>query len=302
MRLSRKLAGGLVLLALSVLFWVVGPGCAASGPDAGGKVLKVVASANFYGDVVAQIGGARVTVTSILSDPNVDPHLYESNVRDAKAIAAADLAIENGGGYDDWMDKLLAASPNAKRVLLKAYDIAGTKLPDNEHVWYSVANIQQVAESVAATLTKLDPSGRTAYQSNLQTFKKALDTIREKTAAIKAKHNGTPVGLTETIFLYQTGPLGLKVLTPLEFQKAVAEGEDPPASAVISAENQVKAKKVKVLIYNKQTETKITAKLQAEAKAAGIPIVAVTETMPVGKNYQTWILDQLNALEQALGK
>jgi zinc/manganese transport system substrate-binding protein len=274
---------------------------AASAGAAPAKV-NVVAAENFYGNIASQLGGDRVKVTSILSDPNVDPHEYESNVEDAKAIAIADLVIENSGGYDDWMDKLLSAGTSAKRVLLKGYDIAPTKLPDNEHVWYNVDNVQAIAAAVTDSLKKIDPADAALFTKNLQTFGRSLGGIREKIAQLNARWNGTPVGLTETIFLYQANPLGLSVLTPFEFQKAIAEGNDPPADTVVAAESQVKGKKVKVLIYNEQTVSPITTRLQDEAKAAGIPVVPVTETMPSALNYQNWMLSQLAVLERALGK
>lgn len=284
----------------ALLFLIVGS--TAFGASASAKVINVVAAENFYGNIAGQLGGERIHVTSILSDPNVDPHEYESSVNDAKAVAAADLVIENGGGYDDWMDKLLSGSPSGKRVLLKAFDIAGNKLPDNEHVWYDLDNVQGIAQSVTGALQKLAPADASLFARNLQDFQQSLMKVRRKMADIKARWSGTPIGLTETIFLYQTKPLGLVVLTPIEFQKAIAEGNDPPADTVVLAENQVKGKKIKALIYNEQTISPITAKLQEEAKAAGIPIVPVTETMPSAMNYQNWMLSQLTTLAQALGR
>jgi len=294
-RTHARLGAATVFLAVSLAL------LSAAGSAAASKV-KIVAAENFYGNIAEQIGGDQVTVTSILSDPNVDPHEYESNVDDAKAIADADLVIENSGGYDDWMDKLLSASPNAKRVLLKGFDIAVTKLPDNEHIWYEVDNAQAVAHALADNLAKIDPAGAPAFKKNLQAFDHSLVAIRQKIAELKRKYGGTPVGLTETIFLYQSGPMGLKMLTPLEFQKSIAEGNDPPAEAAAEAESQVKNKQIKLLIYNEQTVTPITTKLQDEAKAAGIPILPVTETMPSAVNYQNWMLSQLVALDRDLGK
>jgi len=264
--------------------------------------INVVAAENFYGNIVTQLGGEKVNVTSILSDPNVDPHEYESSVEDAKALAAADLVIENSGGYDDWMDKLLSASPSSQRVLLKGFDIAPTKLPDNEHVWYNVDNVQAIAQAVTESLKKLDPANAQLFAKNLQTFGGSLARVRQKILLMNEKWHGTPVGLTETIFLYQAKPLGLSVLTPFEFQKAIAEGNDPPADTVVAAEKQVKGRKIKVLISNEQTVSAITTRLQDEAKAAGIPVVPVTETMPSALNYQDWMLSQLTVLERALGK
>jgi zinc/manganese transport system substrate-binding protein len=273
-----------------------------SNVAASGNVISAVAAENFYGDIVKQIGGSHVSVTSILSDPNIDPHSYETNVQNATTIAKAKLVIANGGGYDDWMDKLLASSPNNDRVVLKGFDLAQVKLTDNEHVWYSIVNVQVIAQAIADNLKKLDPVDGASYASNLQQFKQALQPVQQKIDGIKSKHANTPVALTETIFLYQAGPLGLNILTPFEFQKAIAEGNDPPANTVVTAETQVKQKQVKVLIYNEQTSTAITSRLQDDAKAQNIPIVGVTETMPPSKTYQAWMLDQLTALDEALGK
>jgi zinc/manganese transport system substrate-binding protein len=185
-------------------------------------------------------------------------------------------------------------------VLLKGFDIAPTKLPDNEHVWYNVDNVQAIAQVIAENLKKLDTQNAQLYAKNLETFKGSLARVRQKIVLMSQKWHGIPVGLTETIFLYQAKPLGLSVLTPFEFQKAIAEGNDPPADTVVAAENQVKGRKIKVLIYNEQTVSAITTRLQDEAKAAGIPVVPVTETMPSAMNYQDWMMSQLTALEGAL--
>ncbi len=273
----------------------------ATGGSASAGAIPVVAAENFYGDVVKQIGGSHVDVTSILSDPNVDPHEYESNVNNAKAVTKAKLVIESSGGYDGWMDKLLSASPNSSRLLIKGFDLAPTKLPDNVHVWYNVDNMVAIAQTMTDDLKKLDATDASTFDSNFQTFKQSLDQVHTKMSEIKAKYSGSPVGLTETIYLYQTQPLGLKVLTPFEFQKAMAEGNDPPADTVIAAENQVKGKQIKILIYNQQTVSPVTTKLQNDAKAEQIPIVPVTETMPPNKHYQSWMLDQLSTLENGLG-
>lgn len=272
----------------------------ANGNSSTSKVLNVVAAENFYGDMVKQLGGSHVAVTSILSDPNVDPHEYESSINTAKAVSKANLVIENGGGYDNWMDKLLSAAPSSNRVVLKGFDIATTRLPDNEHVWYSVDNVQVIAQAIIGQLKKLDAADAAAFDNNFQAFQQSLAQIRQKINEIKSKYNSTPVGLTETIFQYQAVPLGLKVLTPFEFQKAMAEGNDPPANTVVTAENQITGKQVKVLIYNEQAVSPVVTKLQNDAKAQHIPVIPVTETMPPGKQYQTWMLAQLNNLEQGL--
>lgn len=264
-------------------------------------MVKVVAAENFYGDIARQIGGPHVTVTSILSDPNVDPHEYQSNTRTALAVGQADLVIENGAGYDDWMDKILSSTPDSHRLLLIGYNVATTHLPENVHVWYSFENAATIAQAITADLRKLDPADTAGFENNLRTFQQSLQPLQQKIAAIKTKYSGTPVGLTETIYLYQTMPEGLRVLTLFEFEKAIAEGNDPPADTVITATDQIIHQQIKVLIYNEQTITPITTNLENLAQTRHIPIVPVTETMPPGKTYQSWMLDQLNVLQRALG-
>jgi zinc/manganese transport system substrate-binding protein len=271
-----------------------------SATPSSSTAINVVAAENFYGDMVKQLGGSHVSVTSILSDPNIDPHQYESNAQTAIQVSKAQLVIENSGGYDDWMDKILSGSPNSNRLVLKGFDVAQVKLPENVHVWYSIDNAATIAQAITDDLKKLDSADAATFDSNLQTFKQSLQPIQQKIVAIKSKYAGTPVGLTETIYLYQAVPLGLNVLTPFEFQKAMAEGNDPPADTVVTAENQINHHQIKVLIYNEQTITPSTTKLENDAMAQNIPIVPVTETTPRGKTYQTWMLDQLNTLEQAL--
>ena len=299
----RKISPWLVFsIIILFLLSACGSSSGGTGTATSSTAINVVAAENFYGDIVKQLGGSHVSVTSILSDPNVDPHEYESNVQTALTVNKAQFVIKNGGGYDSWLDRLLSASPNSNRVVLTGFDIATVKLPDNEHVWYSNVNIQTIAQAITADLKKLDPANAGNFDSNLRTFIQSLQQIQQKIDEIKGKYAGTPIGLTETIYLYQAGPLDLNVLTPFEFQKAMAEGNDPPADTVITAENQINKHQIKVLIYNEQTVTPSTTKLENDARTQNIPIVPVTETMPPGKTYQMWMLDQLNALEQALGR
>jgi len=288
------------LLMLAVLLLLSACGSSPQPGTGNTSAIAVVAAENFYGDIVQQIGGDRVSVTSILTDPTVDPHEYESNVQNAVAVSNARFVIKNGGGYDGWMDRLLAASPNTDRMVLTAYDAAPIKLPDNVHVWYSLEDIRAIARTIATSLKKLDSAHAAVFDHNLQQFEQALMPVQQRIDAIRGRYAGTAVGLTETIFLYQANPLGLKVLTPFEFQKAVAEGNDPPASSIIEASDQVAQRMIKVLIYNVQTNTPVTTNLLNAAKRQHIPTVAVTETMPSARTYQQWMLDQLVSLEQGL--
>jgi zinc/manganese transport system substrate-binding protein len=295
---SRKALAALagLLLVVTMLSACVG------GPDASRVpgVVNVVAAENFYGDIVRQLGGSHVSVTSLISNPNVDPHQYESNPQTAIEVSNAQLVIENGLGYDAWMDKVLSGSPNATRALLVAGQIADHKLPDNPHIWYGFDTMPTVAQAITNALKQLDSKDAAFFDSNLAAFVQSLTALEQKVAAIKAKYAGTPVALTETIYLYQSMPEGLNVQTPFEFMKAIAEGNDPPADTVATMNNLVNNRRVKILIYNEQTITPITTNLQNQARQHNIPVVPVTETMPPGKTYQTWMSDQLDALQQAL--
>lgn len=290
-------------MAIIVLFLLSACAGTTNGSTPGASsaaVIQVVAAENFYGNIIQQLGGNHVSVVSILSDPNVDPHQYESNVQTALAVTRAGLVIENGIGYDTWMDKLLSASPNPHRIVLTAGTIADHTLPDNPHVWYGFDNVQTIAQAMTDALKRLDSADAATFDSNLATFKQSLVPLQQKIRDIMSKYTGTPVALTETIYLYQSMPEGLNVLTPFEFEKAIAEGNDPPADTVVAANNQITGKQVKILIYNVQTITPITTNLQNEANKLNIPSVPVSETMPPSKTYQTWMMAQLNALMQAL--
>ena len=265
-----------------------------------GRGVTIVAAENFYGNLFQQLGGSHVSVTSLLNNPNADPHEFESSVQNAILVNNASIVIENGEGYDSWMDRLLAASPNPHRIVLIATALASHKLPDNPHVWYGIDNMQTIVQAMTDALKRVDPAHASVYEHNQTIVSRSLAAIQQTIAAMKAQYRGTPVGLTEDIYLYQASPLGLRVLTPYPFMKAIAEGNDPPADTVVTANNQITQRKIKVLIYNEQTVTPITTNLQQEAMQQHIPVVGVTETMPPDKTYQAWMLGQLAALANAL--
>src|SRR6266487_4739322 len=212
-RRKRTFAWGLpfVIICLFVLSACggSGSGSASTATSESSKVVNVVAAENFYGDIVKQLGGSHVDVTSILSDPNVDPHEYTSNVQTAQKVSEADLIVENSGGYDDWMDKLLSSSPNSHRIVVKGFDLATTRLPENEHVWYGINNMAPIAQGITDALKKLDSADASTFDSNLVTFKQSLTPLQQKIGEVNSKYQGTPVALTETIYLYQTTPEGL---------------------------------------------------------------------------------------------
>lgn len=297
MKKSYFIFGVLIVIAL---VYLLSKGVQQNHMETGTSVIHVVAAENFYGDVVKQLGGNHVQVLSILSDPNTDPHEYESSVQDSIAVAKANIVVENGLGYDTWMDKLLSASPSKNRVLLIGGKLASQPLSDNPHVWYGIDNVQTIAGDITNALKKTDPAHAMEFDRNLLAFDASLQPLRLKIADIKKNYEHTPVGLTETIYLYQTQPEGLHVLTPFAFEKAIAEGNDPAADDVAAANDQITKQQAKILIFNIQTVTPITTNLVNLAKTEHMPVVPVSETMPQDKHYQSWMGDQLTNLENAL--
>jgi len=260
----------------------------------------VVAAENFYADVVGQIAGDHVTITSIISDPNVDPHEYETNARDAAAVAQASLVVMNGLGYDDFVTRLMKASPNPARKVIVVQALTGHRDGDNPHVWYDPSTMPTVAQAVTDALTQVDPTDARSFHGWLGLFQRSLRPLTDKIAALRARYSGAPVAVTEPVFGYMAAAVGLRVLTPEAFQRAVEDGDEPPASAIAQMDDQLRTHQVKVLLYNIQTVTPITTKVQQRARQLGIPVVGVSETEPLGKSYVQWMLAQLDALDASL--
>ena len=263
--------------------------------------ISIVAAENFYGDIATQIGGNRVTVVSILKDPNVDPHEYESSVDDAKAIGNAQIVIKNGVGYDAFIDKLLAASPRPNRIVIDVSQLTGHKDGDNPHLWYDPSTMPKVAQELTQTLSRLDPADSAYFAGRLQSFNASEKTVDDQVAAMKTRYHGVKVLPTEPVFNYMAEALGLDVVDKEgDFQRAVEAGNDPPAQAVAAFRQQITSHTIKALIYNSQAVTPMTTQMQDLARQSHVPIVAVSETEPAGVTYQQWMLNQLKTLQQAL--
>jgi zinc/manganese transport system substrate-binding protein len=273
----------------------------APGAAPAGRII-VVAAENFYGDIVGQLGGDHVAVTSIISDPNVDPHEYESSARDAAAVANARLVIQNGLGYDAFMDRLMKASPNPQRRLIVVADLTGHHKGDNVHIWYDPPTIPKVAQTVYEALLQLDPGNATSFRNWYRAFQASLPPLTQAIDGLRAQYAGAPVAATEPVFGYMAQATGLNVITPVAFQKAMEEGDDPPAAALAQMEDQLKQHQAKVLLYNTQTVSPITTRVQQLAKQAGVPVVGVSETEPPGKSFQQWMVSQLEEVRVALGQ
>ena len=263
--------------------------------------VVVVAAENFYGDIVGQIGGDRVAVTSIIIDPNVDPHEYETSAKNAAAVANARLIVQNGLGYDAFMDRLMKASPNPQRRLIVVAGLTVHKIGDNVHLWYDPPTIPRLAQAILEALAQIDPAGANSYRNGYRAFQASLPPMTQAIATMRGQYAGTPVAATEPVFGYMAQAVGLNVITPMAFQRAIEEGVDPPAAAIAQMEDHLKKRQVKLLIYNRQTVSPLTARVQQLAKRAGVPVVTVSETLPAGKSFQQWMLSELEQIRQALG-
>jgi zinc/manganese transport system substrate-binding protein len=291
------------LLLLSVVVVAAAAGCGASS-RANGDRLSVVAAENFWGSIAAQLGGDRVQVSSLIHNPATDPHDYEPTPADARTLAGAQLAVVNGEGYDPWASKLIAANPVDGRLVVTAADVVGAKAGGNPHLWYSSANVQRMIDAITASYIKLDPSHARYYGSRRMSFKaRALAGYDSLIASIRSKYAGVPVGASESIFEPLAQSLGLKLVTPGNLLNAVSEGTDPTAAAKTEADRQVAGRAIKLWVYNSQNATPDVKRLTSQARANGIPVTTITETLtPASASFQAWQSRQLHALEQALAK
>jgi zinc/manganese transport system substrate-binding protein len=291
-----------VVAAIAVAFALASAvaACGSSTSASGGR-LNVVAAENFWGSLAEQLGGNRVQVASILTDPNADPHEYTSNPADARLMAAAHYVITNGAGYDTWTDKLLAANPSSARKQLDIAKLLRMHAGDNPHFWYDPEYVTRVMFRITADYKALDPAHAAYFDSRRTAVIAALAPYRSRISAIRATFAGAKVGSTESIFEYMAHALRLNLISPPEFMKAVAEGTEPPASTVVEFGRQLASRQAKVLVYNTQTSTAVTTNLKQQASSARIPIVGISESLqPSGASFQDWQVGQLDALTRAL--
>lgn len=299
---SRRLA----LLTSTSLALLAGCGSSSDSADAKSTPARVavVASTNVYGDIARRIGGDRVHVTSVISDPDQDPHSYEANPRNQLALSEAKVVIENGGGYDDFVDHMLKGGHNDSAEVINAVDVSGRTAPEggelNEHVWYDFPTVAKVADRISTALAEADPGDAAAFRKNTAAFKAGLKPLQAREAQIRKAHGGDGVAITEPVPLYMLEASGLVNRTPAEFSEAIEEGDDVSPRVLRESLALFSGKKVKALVYNEQTSGPQTEKAEAAAKAAGIPVVPVTETLPKGEDYLGWMTANLDALASAL--
>ncbi|MCL2552987.1 MAG: zinc ABC transporter substrate-binding protein [Actinomycetia bacterium] len=276
----------------------------ADAKGGGGRTIQVVAAENFWGSIASQLGGSHVHVTSIIDNPDADPHDYEPTAADARSVAGAQYTIVNGIGYDAWADKLLSATPGSGRTDLKVGDLVGIKPGGNPHRWYSPSDVHSVIDRITADYKKIDPADAADFDKLKTAFEtQTLAPYDQAIAGIKAKYAGTPIGASESIVSPLAEGLGLKMLTPAGFLNAISEGTDPTAHDKALIDQQIKGKQIKVYVYNSQNATPDVQQQVKAAKAAGIPVATVTETLtPAGASFQDWQVRQLQGIQQALQK
>ncbi|WP_329578900.1 zinc ABC transporter substrate-binding protein [Kitasatospora sp. NBC_01250] len=309
----RRAVTAVALGAIAAAVLVATGGCStasrAAAPGSGGaRVIQVVAAENFWGSIASQLGGTHVKVASLISNPDTDPHAYEPTTADGRAVSVADYVISNGIGYDTWAGKLLSANPMPHRTALTVGTLLGRKAGDNPHQWYSADSVHQVVDRITADYQKMDPADAAYFDAQRQTFlNRTLAPYDQLETAIRTTYAGTPIGASESIVTPLAESLGLKLLTPASFLDAESEGSDPTAADKAAIDHQIAARQIKVYVFNTQnSDPDVMAQVSA-AKAQGIPVAQVTETLaPANDSFQDWQVQQLqgieHALEQATGK
>jgi zinc/manganese transport system substrate-binding protein len=263
--------------------------------------IPVVAAENFWGSLISQLGGSRTQVSSIVTDPNADPHEYETNSQNAQAVANAAFVVINGAGYDNWALKLIAASNTPHQVVLNVADLLGKKQGDNPHFWYSPYYVNDTVQAMYSDLISIDPADTAYFTQQYANLNASLGQYNARISEIRQQFAGTRVAATEDIFVYVANATRLDLVSPPAFMEAVAEGNEPSAQSVVQFQQLIQSGNFSVLVYNAQTITPLTENIKAMAAAKGIPIVAVTETIqPPDVSFQDWMNAELITLQNAL--
>jgi zinc/manganese transport system substrate-binding protein len=274
-------------------------GCGSTSTSSGR--LNVVAAENVYGSIASQIGGPHASVTSILTSPNADPHLFEPGTSNGLAVSTAKVVLQNGLGYDGFMTKLENAAPSRSRIVVTVADVLGVHGKDaNPHLWYDVPRLDRIGSAIAAAFAKADPPHAAAYRAGFHRFARSLGPLRREVASIRSRFHGAPVAYTEPVPGYLVTAAGLRNLAPDSFTRAIEDGSEPPPAAVAAMDELIAKHRIRALLYNRQAVSPITGRLRDAARAAGIPVVPVSETLPSGLTFQQWQLDQARALAAAL--
>ncbi|MFT4227883.1 metal ABC transporter solute-binding protein, Zn/Mn family [Micropruina sp.] len=310
-RFALPLAASLAGLALVSCS---SPTAATTSPSASGSpsasastsTIDVVASTNVWGDIATKVGGDKVNVTSIIDDPDKDPHEYEASAQNQLALSKAKVVIENGGGYDDFVDTMLASAKNTSATVLNAVTISGKKAASgeelNEHVWYDFPTVEKVIDQLQSSYATIDPASADTFANNAKQLKGSIDALVKKEGDLKATYNGQPASITEPVPLYMLEAIGLKNKTPDAFSEAIEEDSDVAPAVLRATLKLYSDHAVKLLAYNEQTTGAETEAVLKAAKENNIPVVGVTETLPSGEDYVSWMTKNLDAIGAALAK
>jgi zinc/manganese transport system substrate-binding protein len=296
----RRAAISLVPIVLALL----GTGCGASSSSAGarGGAVAAVGAENQYANVIAQIGGRYVQVSAVESNPNIDPHTFEASPSVAQAIGAAQLVVQNGLGYDTYMNRIESAAPSSSRRVIDVQRLLG--LPDstaNPHLWYKPSTMPAVAVALADDLSAIQPAHAAYFRANVRRFDASLRPWYEALAQFKARYPNTPVASTEPVGNYMLEAAGTENLTPFTLQADIMNGVDPAPQNVTYQTGLFSQHRVKVFVYNQQVTDSLTQSFLSAAASNGVPVVGVYETMPTpGYDYQSWMLAEVRALQRAV--
>ncbi|MFD1429176.1 metal ABC transporter solute-binding protein, Zn/Mn family [Lacticaseibacillus mingshuiensis] len=296
--LKHFIRWALVLVAIFT-FGLALSACSSSSSayNTGKKQLSVVATVDFYGEVAKAVLGSHGHVTSIITKPEIDPHDYEPTTAVGKTVAEADIALANGAGYDSWMDKLVKASGKAK--LITAAQIVGVKDGENEHIWYKPDAMPKIANALAKDFAKRDPANKAAYQKNAAAYIKKLQPVTDLIAKLKQGANGQRVAVSEPVFNNALSAMGYTV-SDEHFANAIEDDNDPSPADLAALKTDIKNKKIAFFVRNIQVDSKLVSELAAECKQAGVPVLEVTETLPAGMTYVTWMSQQYQQLAKLL--
>ncbi len=264
------------------------------------NIIEIVAAENFYGDIASEIGGPYVKVTSILNNPNQDPHLFSTSADTARAIAKANLIIYNGINYDPWVKNLTKTDNNSTKTIIVVAELVNKREGDNPHIWYDPNTMLAFANKLTEELGKLDTEHKTYFKQQFFKFSEENKPFLNKIAEMKKRYQGTPVIATEPVFNYMAESLGL-IMKGINFQLSVMNDTDISAQDIKKFEDNLRNHAVKVLIFNNQVINPITTTMKNIAESAGIPVVGVSETEPAGQSYIEWMMNQLNELDKSLG-
>jgi zinc/manganese transport system substrate-binding protein len=294
---------GITYAVVTIAAGLLAAACSsASATSADSSTIMAVGAENEYANVISQIGGKYVQVTAIESNPNTDPHSFEASPSVAREVSAAQLVVQNGIGYDTYMNRIESASPSSSRKVIVVQNLLG--LPGstpNPHLWYSPGTMPIVARAVGSDLSKLQPAHAAYFEANVRRFDSSLQPWYQAIAQFKAAYPDTPVAVTEPVGDYMLQAVGANIMTPFVFQADIMNGVDPSPQDVALMNSFFTGHKAKVFLYNQQVTDSLTASFLNLASKYGVPVVGVYETMPTpGYDYQSWMLAEVQALTKAM--